>query len=217
MGQVSFPAPRRDAFGARPAHAESGDERLRSLLDALPVGVFTVDADGSILCCNEEAARLTGVPTAAARGRPCARVFGCTFCGPVCLAAQARRTGAFERDLPSDVRGGDGANRSVAVGARALASGEVAITLRDVTQAERLRRDLAAGTRPAGPAAEPTGEVRSQRARARDLDTRAALHRAAGNQTIAARLLGVHRTTLWRRMVALGIDRRRFDPSDRAP
>ena len=41
---------------------------------------------------------------------------------------------------------------------------------------------------------------------------RAALHRAAGSVTLAARLLGVHRTTLWRWMSEAGMNRSEFRP-----
>ncbi len=41
---------------------------------------------------------------------------------------------------------------------------------------------------------------------------RAALHRAAGSVTLAARLLGVHRTTLWRWMCDAGLHREDFQP-----
>jgi PAS domain S-box-containing protein len=181
---------------------------VQALLDAQPVGVITVDAEGTILLCNAEAARLSGVDSASVLGRECAEVFRCSFCGPVCLAAQARRCGRFDRELPTDIPSRDGATRSVTASSRALSGGEVAITLRDVTQAERLRRDL----RPL-PEPEPSApDAPAGRAAARDLDTRAALHRAAGNVTIAARLLGIHRTSLWRRMRATGLDRERFHP-----
>jgi PAS domain S-box-containing protein len=185
-------------------------DRLQALLDALPVGVFTVDSGGSILCLNDEAARLSGVDALSSRGRPCAQVFRCAVCGPVCLAKQARRRGRFDRALPTDVRGSDGTVRSVAVSSRALSGGEVAITLRDVTVAERLRRDLETRAAPAEAGA-PAGAPATRDA-AREQDTRAALHRAAGNVTIAARLLGVHRTTLWRRMCSKGLHREQFHP-----
>ena len=41
---------------------------------------------------------------------------------------------------------------------------------------------------------------------------RAALRRGAGSVTVAARLLGVHRTTMWRWMADFGLSRRDFRP-----
>jgi DNA-binding NtrC family response regulator len=40
-----------------------------------------------------------------------------------------------------------------------------------------------------------------------------ALRRAAGSVTLAARILGVHRTTLWRWMVERGLDRSSYRPA----
>jgi PAS domain S-box-containing protein len=210
-GETCAARPRRDgqrgAAGAGWGFAAPADG-LQALLDALPVGVFTVDAAGSIVRCNDEAARFSGLDARSVRGRACAQVFSCSLCGPVCLAQQARRAGRCDRPLPHDVRDARGTVRSIAASSRALPDGEVAIVLRDVTATERLRRDLeTAFCAPSSPASSPVPPRAAQ-----DAETLAALHRAAGNVTIAARLLGIHRTTLWRRMCARGLCRDRFRP-----
>jgi transcriptional regulator with PAS, ATPase and Fis domain len=119
-----------------------GDRRLDALLDVLPVGVFTVDRDMRVKLINAEAVRLTGADPLTIVGRPCDETFGCSFCGPACAAREALADGGTHRDAPVDLRRPDGTTVSVRIDAAPLGGGEVAVTLRDVTAAERFRRAM---------------------------------------------------------------------------
>jgi PAS domain S-box-containing protein len=127
--------------GARPAGAVT-QERLAALLDVLPVGVFTIGPDCRIRLLNGEAARLTGIDPRTAVGRPCEEVFRCSACNPLCAAKEAQQCGEVRRECSVDLRRADGTPMSVLIDAAPLGDGEVAVTLKDVTETERLRRAL---------------------------------------------------------------------------
>ncbi|MCC7139729.1 MAG: sigma 54-interacting transcriptional regulator [Planctomycetes bacterium] len=122
-----------DAFAAR---------RLDALLSILPVGVFTIGHDQHIRSINPEAARLTGLDPVAAIGRNCREVLRCAFCTDKCAAQQAMCEGEVFRDCPVDITRPDGSQVCLRIDAAPVGDGEVAVTLRDVTEAERLRRAL---------------------------------------------------------------------------
>jgi propionate catabolism operon transcriptional regulator len=67
------------------------------------------------------------------------------------------------------------------------------------------------GPAPATPTASAPVPVRARRGRTEGADLRRALERAGGDRRIAAQLLGISRTTLWRRLAAL--DRSAETPS----
>ncbi len=116
--------------------------RLDALLDVLPIGVFTIDRDRKIRLMNGEAARLTGADLRQVVGRDCDETMRCNFCGPECAARASLVDGETHRDFPVELRRPDGSTVSVKIDAAPLGGGEVAVTLRDVTEAERLKRML---------------------------------------------------------------------------
>lgn len=167
-----------------------------ALLTVLPVGIYTVGADHLVRSMNPEAARLTGAVPEAVIGRRCEEVLACSFCDQPggCVVDQARRDADMRLDSPVEIRRADGTRLKVRVDAVPLGGGEVAITLRDAHPP---------GESPVG--APPLSDDPHQH-------MREALTRAAGSVTLAARLLGVHRTTLWRWMCEAGLDRKSFMP-----
>ena len=116
---------------------------LDALLDVLPIGVFTIDRERRIRLMNGEAARLTGADLREVVGRRCDEAMRCNFCGPECAARAVFADGATHRDFPVELRRPDGSTVSVRIDAAPLGGGEVAVTLRDVTEAERLKRIIA--------------------------------------------------------------------------
>ena len=119
-----------------------GATRLDALLDVLPVGVFTLDSDMRVRLVNAEAIRLTGADPLTAVGRHCGDLFRCSACGPGCAAREAVADGCTHRGTAVDLRRPDGTIVSVRIDAAPIGGGEVAVTLRDVTDAERLTRSL---------------------------------------------------------------------------
>ncbi len=119
-----------------------GDDapHLDALLDVLPVGVYIVDKDSRIRMMNGTAARLLRVDATKMVGRPCKEAMCCSFCGPKCAAHDARDEGVTQRDFPVDLRRADGTTVSVKIDAAPLGRGDVAVTLRDVKELERVQR-----------------------------------------------------------------------------
>ncbi len=137
-----------DATRTSPRNAGNGGggaapaQRLDALLDVLPVGVFTLGPDFKIRALNGEAARLTGIDPRTAVGRSCEEILRCSYCGPLCAAREAAQTGEIHRAFPVELHREDGTSMSVEIDAAPLGDGEVAVTLRDVTETERLKRTL---------------------------------------------------------------------------
>ncbi len=188
------PAPAAAGGAARvaPAGPKSG---VPALLHVLPVGIYTVGPDHTLLSINPEAARLTGVVPEQVIGKRCDEVLACSFCdeGGGCAAEQARACGEMSLDGPVEMRRADGTRVKVRIDAVPLSATEVAVTLRE--------EGPGGGATPAAAPVDGHSQIRE------------ALTRAAGSVTLAARLLGVHRTTLWRWMTEAGLDRKAFIPS----
>src|SRR5262245_56119120 len=127
---------------AKPADPATSERRLDALLDLLPVGVFTIGADSRIRLLNGEAARLTGIDPRTAIGKSCEEIFHCSYCSPLCAAREAIQTGETRRDGSVELHRADGAAISVTIDAAPIGGGEVAVTLRDVSEYVRMRRAL---------------------------------------------------------------------------
>jgi PAS domain S-box-containing protein len=66
---------------------------VNNLLDYVPDGMFTVDADWRVTSFNRAAEQITGIPRAEAIGRPCCDVFRASICENACALRQTLRTG----------------------------------------------------------------------------------------------------------------------------
>ncbi len=64
------------------------DSANRQLLDSVPDGVFTVDAEWRITSFNRAAEQITGVPREEALGRRCCEVFRASICENACALKQ---------------------------------------------------------------------------------------------------------------------------------
>jgi transcriptional regulator with PAS, ATPase and Fis domain len=123
-------------------HAEISASAVHTLLDVLPVGVFVIDAEHTIETLNPSAAALLGYEPAQVTGRKCSEVLGCAYCGPACAASSARECDRAQLAFPAQLMTGEGKKRSVLMDAVPLGRGRVAVLLRDVTDAERVRQAL---------------------------------------------------------------------------
>jgi len=123
-------------------HAEFPATAVHGLLDALPVGVFVIDGEQTIETLNPAAAMLLGYEQEQVSGRRCSEVLGCSYCGPACAAMGARDADRTQVGFPAQLTTGKGRKRSVLMDAVPLGRGRVAVLLRDVTDAERLRHAL---------------------------------------------------------------------------
>ncbi len=80
--------------GLRAAMTGSDPNVLRDIiLDSIPDGVFTVDAQWRITSFNRAAERITGVKRGDALGRPCCEVFRASICETACALRQTLATG----------------------------------------------------------------------------------------------------------------------------
>ncbi|HLP77756.1 MAG TPA: sigma 54-interacting transcriptional regulator, partial [Candidatus Paceibacterota bacterium] len=70
------------------------------LLDSVPDGVFTVDADWRVTSFNRAAERITGIKRAEAIGRPCCEVFRASICENACAL---KHTLATQRSISNKV------------------------------------------------------------------------------------------------------------------
>ncbi len=129
------PESRKDAEIPPPRRAHD------ALLEALPLAAFTLLPDRTIRTINAAAARLLGYPAGQAVGRRCDEILRCRFHGSACAACEAQVDQRTHGECPVEVARADGERRSLLIDAVPLDGDEVAVLLRDVTEAERLRRD----------------------------------------------------------------------------
>lgn len=163
---------------------------LDALLEALPFPAYTIDANDHVVSMNSSAKALMAPGTGSVAGQLCRDVFHCQMCAVTCAAQDARRTGEIQREFPVDMHPTGAPGKRVRIDAAPLEDGRVAVMIREV-------RDVADDAKPPEPDLE----------RVKD-----ALAKTAGNVTLAAALLDVHRTTLWRWMTEKGLDRKEFRP-----
>ncbi|MBI5521752.1 MAG: sigma 54-interacting transcriptional regulator [Desulfarculus sp.] len=71
----------------------------RLILDAVAIGVFAVDTEGSIIYFNRAAEQITGMTAAQALGRPCREVFQSTLCEDDCPLKRVMRGGQGQHNL----------------------------------------------------------------------------------------------------------------------
>jgi len=141
------PAPRQSA--SPPLQAPS-DEVLRSILESVADGVFTVDPHWRVTFFNRAAERITGIARASALGRPCWEVFRASICEEGCLLRQT-----LEQDVPAVprvayIRRPDGEEVPISISTARLLDGRGQLaggveTFRDLSVVEALRKELTAG------------------------------------------------------------------------
>jgi len=118
-----------------------------AILESISDGVFTVDHDWRITSFNRAAEQITGVPRAAALGRPCADVFRSSTCGEECALRQTFETGQPVIGKSGYIVNAAGTRIPISVSTAVLrgAGGRIAggaETFRDLSLVEALREEL---------------------------------------------------------------------------
>lgn len=178
-------------------------EALTQIARRAGLAYFRVDADRNVVEMSPALERLTGFDAEEILGRSCLLVHRCTEC--------LRGCGVFEQGLVSDkaleLYRADGSTVRVRKSGRVLhdAHGRISGALEIVEPLEETGTAVGETAASENAASEPatpgTGAPESPEA-ARIQD---ALQRTRYNRTEAARLLGISRTTLWRKMNEHGL------------
>ena len=210
-------SPRNTSDAAPVLRSAANHAEFEALIDILPVGIFALDGSQRVQTINPAALELIGCALVDAVGKTCTDLLQCSFCAAECATCRARDSGDVHRSFPAEIQRADGERRSVLIDAVPFGKDGVAVLLHDVTEwpgnvrelenvqnsVVRTRSDvITAVDLPRGPG-HPVAMAPEER-------MRNALRRTGGCVTRAARLLGVHRTTLWRHMRESGISRDEF-------
>jgi len=196
----------------------AGTTSLDAVLESIPDGVFTVDRDLTIRSFSRKMEHLTGVAAESAIARPCRDVLRGSKCDSDCPLRWS-----LEHGLPLDraretMQLPDGRAMPVMVATALLHDSEGALTgvaaiVRDESDIEHLRRELQGRIEPAllpAPVRQPVERRPDAAAPALVPDDearrlRSALEACRWNVSKTARVMGISRTTLWRRMRRLGL------------
>ncbi len=114
------------------------------ILDSIADGVFAVDLDQRITFFNRAAQEITGVPGAAALGRPCFEVFRASSCGTACALRHTLQTGQPVVNRPIAILRVDGQQILIGASTAPLKDGQGQIiggveTFRDLRPSAELR------------------------------------------------------------------------------
>jgi PAS domain S-box-containing protein len=120
---------------------------LEALFDIAGVGLFSTDLAGRVLSMNREAERALRLRPGQALGLTCREMLGSHMCSDDCALKLTRKDGKARREHLLRVVEPDGTQRDLLFTTAFLdapdeAHREVAVAVRDVTEAERLRRAL---------------------------------------------------------------------------
>lgn len=120
-------------------------EMVRSILDSIHDGVFTVDSEWRITCFNRAAEKITGWSRMEALGMPCVHVVGADACGGErCALNETLETGEPVRDREMIMRSRHGETIPISVSTAILKDREGNFvagveTFRDLRSLQRLR------------------------------------------------------------------------------
>jgi PAS domain S-box-containing protein len=82
--------------------------KIRTILDNIPSGVYTVDQEMALLSFNRSLERITGYSEEEAIGKKCHEVFRSDFCDAGCPLKRSMRTGETLRGIEVNLRARDG-------------------------------------------------------------------------------------------------------------
>ncbi len=82
--------------------------KIRTILDNIPSGVYTVDQEMNLLSFNPSLERITGFRSEEVLGKKCMQVFRSDFCGAGCPLKRSMRTGETLRGVELNLRARDG-------------------------------------------------------------------------------------------------------------
>jgi len=117
------------------------------ILDSIADGVFTVDSEWRITFFNRAAQEITGIPAAAALGRPCCDIFRASLCESTCILGHTMETGESVVNRLVKIRRADGKELPISVSTALLKDDQGEIiggveTFRDLSLVEELRREI---------------------------------------------------------------------------
>lgn len=118
---------------------------LRTILDSINDGVFTVDGGFRVTSFNRAAAEITGVPATAALAQPCCEVFRADICEGECALKETLASGAPIVNKQVNILTASGQRLPISVSTALLRDASGAVvggveTFRDLTLVEELRK-----------------------------------------------------------------------------
>jgi PAS domain S-box-containing protein len=126
---------------------KSTPDFLKTILDSITEGVFTINKDRMITSFNQAAEIITGFPREEAIGKKCFEVFQADICQDSCALARTLRTGKNVVDLPVNILDRQGKVIPIAVTTAVLKDNQGRMmggveTFRDLSALEALRKEI---------------------------------------------------------------------------
>ncbi|MBN2431433.1 MAG: sigma 54-interacting transcriptional regulator [Acidobacteria bacterium] len=87
--------------------------RVRAILDSIPVGVYTIDPDWRITSINRSAQEITGYSEAEAVGKYCYKILNSSICFTACPLKETLETGQERHDVEGIIRNRAGESRKL--------------------------------------------------------------------------------------------------------
>ncbi len=120
---------------------------LRTILNSVADGVFTVDGDRRITSFNSAAERITGMTDEEACGRVCSTVFHADICERGCALLQTLKSGQELIDIPARILDHQGRSIPISLSTALLRDVDGTVlgaveTFRDLSAIEQLRREI---------------------------------------------------------------------------
>ena len=120
---------------------------LKTILDSITEGVFTVNEDWIITSFNRAAEKITGFSREKAIGKKCFEIFQADICQSACALGRTLKNGKPLLDLPVNILNGQGRTVPISISTAVLKNhrGQViggVETFRDLSVLEALRKDL---------------------------------------------------------------------------
>ena len=127
--------------------SEQLDRCLRTILESISEGVFTVDSEGRIACFNRAAENITGFRWGEAMGRKCYEVMHANLCESGCLLRETLETEKehFDKFVNIVNRAGKTIPLSIRTAVLRNEKGEAiggVVTFRDLSEVEELRKEV---------------------------------------------------------------------------
>jgi len=122
-------------------------DQLKTILDSIADGVFTLDLKKNITSFNRAAEKITGIPREQAVGQKCFDVFHASICQDACAIDKTLKTGRQIIDLPLDILNSSGKTVPISISTAVLkdASGKIVggvETFRDLSAFEEMRKEI---------------------------------------------------------------------------
>jgi len=140
-----------DSRRGRPPQNQSpanwGDGCLRTILESISEGVFTVDSEWRITCFNRAAEKITGFRWGEAIGHKCYEVMHANRCETGCLLRETVETGKEHFDQAINIINREGRNFPLSIRTAVLKDEEGqpiggVVTFRDLSAVEELRKEV---------------------------------------------------------------------------